>query len=65
MSCSPPSATERLARALTRGLRRDYVNTVNKPVPALDRLGIERAHLVGWSMGGGVALEMAGLAPEP
>jgi pimeloyl-ACP methyl ester carboxylesterase len=30
----------------------------------LDRLGIERAHLLGWSMGGGVALHVADLAPE-
>jgi pimeloyl-ACP methyl ester carboxylesterase len=29
----------------------------------LDRLGIDRAHLVGYSMGGGVALEMAAHAP--
>lgn len=31
---------------------------------ALDALGIERAHVVAWSMGGGVALHMAELAPE-
>lgn len=30
----------------------------------LDRLGIDRAHVVGWSSGGGVALEMGHLAPE-
>jgi pimeloyl-ACP methyl ester carboxylesterase/membrane protein DedA with SNARE-associated domain len=30
----------------------------------LDRLGIQRAHLVGFSMGGGVVLNMAQLAPE-
>lgn len=30
----------------------------------LDRLEIERAHLVGFSMGGGVALELAGADPE-
>jgi pimeloyl-ACP methyl ester carboxylesterase/membrane protein DedA with SNARE-associated domain len=30
----------------------------------LDRLGIPRAHLVGFSMGGGVVLNMARLAPE-
>ena len=30
----------------------------------LDRLGIRRAHLVGFSMGGGVVLNMARLAPE-
>lgn len=31
---------------------------------ALDVLGLERAHLVAWSMGGGVALHAADLAPE-
>jgi pimeloyl-ACP methyl ester carboxylesterase len=30
----------------------------------LDGLGIERAHLIGWSMGGGVALHVADLAPR-
>lgn len=30
----------------------------------LDSLGIRRAHVLGFSMGGGVALEMAGIAPE-
>lgn len=30
----------------------------------LDAYGIERAHVVGWSMGGGVALHMADLEPE-
>lgn len=30
----------------------------------LDRLGVERAHVLGYSMGGGVALEMLDLAPE-
>ena len=30
----------------------------------LDRLGVHRAHLVGFSMGGGVVLHMARLAPE-
>jgi membrane protein DedA with SNARE-associated domain/pimeloyl-ACP methyl ester carboxylesterase len=31
---------------------------------ALDQLGIQRVHLVGFSMGGGVVLNMAQLAPE-
>lgn len=31
---------------------------------ALDALGIERVHIVAWSMGGGVALHMADLAPQ-
>ncbi len=31
---------------------------------AMDELGIERAHLVGWSQGGGSALTGAALAPE-
>lgn len=30
----------------------------------MDNLDIHRAHIVGWSMGGGVGLEMAALAPE-
>ena len=30
----------------------------------MDELGIDRAHVVGWSMGGGVGLHMANLAPE-
>jgi pimeloyl-ACP methyl ester carboxylesterase len=30
----------------------------------MDRLGVPRAHLVGFSMGGGVALSMAALAPD-
>jgi pimeloyl-ACP methyl ester carboxylesterase/membrane protein DedA with SNARE-associated domain len=30
----------------------------------LDALGVERAHLVGFSMGSGVAIEIAGMAPE-
>jgi pimeloyl-ACP methyl ester carboxylesterase len=31
---------------------------------ALEAIGIERAHLLGWSLGGGVALHAADLAPE-
>ena len=31
---------------------------------ALDELGLARAHVVSWSMGGGVALHLADLAPE-
>ncbi len=30
----------------------------------LDELGVERAHLVGWSLRGGIVLHMADLAPE-
>jgi pimeloyl-ACP methyl ester carboxylesterase len=30
----------------------------------LDELNIEQAHLLGFSMGGGVAIDMAGIAPE-
>jgi pimeloyl-ACP methyl ester carboxylesterase len=30
----------------------------------LDQLGIDRVHVVGWSSGGGVVLEMAHLAPD-
>ncbi len=30
----------------------------------MDRLRIERAHVVGWSLGGGVAMHMADLAPD-
>ncbi|MBL9030425.1 MAG: alpha/beta fold hydrolase [Phycisphaerae bacterium] len=30
----------------------------------MDALGLPRAHVVGWSLGGGVALNMADLAPE-
>lgn len=30
---------------------------------AMSALGVERAHVVGWSLGGGVALHMADLAP--
>ncbi len=31
---------------------------------AMDALGLERVHLVAWSMGGGVALHLADLAPQ-
>ena len=30
----------------------------------MDRMGVRRAHVVGWSLGGGVGLHMADLAPE-
>ena len=30
----------------------------------MDALGVERVHAVGFSMGGGVALELAAAAPE-
>lgn len=33
-------------------------------IALLDRIGVDRAHLVGYSMGGGVALEMIEIAPE-
>jgi pimeloyl-ACP methyl ester carboxylesterase len=33
-------------------------------IALLDRLGIERAHIVGFSMGGGVALEVMDQAPD-
>lgn len=33
-------------------------------IAAIDQLGIERAHIVGWSQGGGAALHMADLAPK-
>jgi len=31
---------------------------------AMDELGVGRAHVVGWSMGGGVGLQMAALEPD-
>ncbi len=33
-------------------------------VAAMDEMGIERAHVLGWSQGGGAAIWMAELAPE-
>lgn len=33
-------------------------------VELIERLGIERVHVVGYSMGGGVGIELYGLAPE-
>ena len=33
-------------------------------IAVLDELGVERAHLLGWSLGGGVALHASELAPE-
>ena len=44
----------------TRGLR-DYADDV---VATLAALGLERAHLVGWSMGGGVVLQVLRDHPE-
>ncbi|OAN33101.1 alpha/beta fold hydrolase [Microbacterium sp. H83] len=44
----------------TRGLR-DFADDVRA---VLDALGLEAVHLVGWSMGGGVVLQVALDAPE-
>lgn len=44
----------------TRGLR-DFADDV---LATLDALGIERAHLVGWSMGGGVVQQVLLTRPE-
>ncbi|MFN3708227.1 alpha/beta fold hydrolase [Microcella sp.] len=47
--------TERLPVDATRGLG-DFADDV---IAALDALGVERAHFVGWSMGGGVVMRIA------
>lgn len=44
----------------TRGLR-DFADDVRA---VLDALGVDAAHLVGWSMGGGVVMQVALDAPE-
>lgn len=44
----------------TRGLG-DFADDVRA---VLDAIGVERAHLVGWSMGGGVVMQVALDAPE-
>lgn len=43
-----------------RGLA-DYADDV---ISVLDALGLQRAHLVGWSMGGGVVLEVTRAVPD-
>lgn len=52
--------SETLPVDATRGLR-DFSDDV---LSVLDALGIERAHLVGWSMGGGVVLSLLLDAPD-
>lgn len=52
--------SETAAVDATRGLR-DFSDDV---LAALDALGIDRAHLVGWSMGGGVAMQATMDAPD-
>jgi len=44
----------------------DYSNRVHARyvLAMLDQLGVERAHFVGFSMGGGVALHLANIAPQ-
>lgn len=43
---------------------RSIVAHARAALAALEALGLERVHVVAWSMGGGVALHMAELAPE-
>lgn len=52
--------TDPLPVDATRGLR-DYADDV---AATLDALSIESVHLVGWSMGGGVVLELLRTVPE-
>lgn len=54
------------SQSLTRGRYRNYSAETYADVTfaILDELGIERAHIVGWSNGGAVALHMADDQPE-
>lgn len=52
--------TDPLPVDATRGLR-DYADDI---AATLGALSIDRVHLVGWSMGGGVVLELVRAAPE-
>ncbi|MFK4788646.1 alpha/beta fold hydrolase [Microbacterium sp. ZW T5_56] len=53
-------ASETLPVDATRGLR-DFSDDV---ISVLDALDVERAHVVGWSMGGGVAMQLLLDAPD-
>lgn len=50
----------------SKGLVESYSNRAHAHamLAMLDRLGIARAHVVGWSNGGGVGLNMADIAPD-
>lgn len=50
----------------SKGLVESYSNRAyaHAMLSMLDALGIRRAHVVGWSNGGGVGLNMADIAPE-